>query len=375
MSSLPSIRVPENAEVLDEEDRAFISSTQALKDRSARPIHSQFLVAATVVYVDSHGTQRSVEGVNSETCVLSSCICAERTALVQLRLAATGWRFVRKVYITATCTALITPGLLCREFLSEFSEASCAVRERHEGSALAPPANPCGDIDIVLFNDSGNFKKHSLAALYPHPPLYHGVPNAMLESAGESFPREPVSLLTLQSAGAGLDAALLPAAEGLCRAVTRLASEAHEMDELYPIHLAAGALFADGETSLARQLKGLEYGCSADAVVRLSGCFKKGRAVALIVQSDQYGNLIAPSAPARSLLTEHCERLGLSSAHVLLHTAPGGSGAAKLAALSIAALASDAPEIKTGLRAALSPKSQGGSSSPGSFTGGAGKPF
>jgi hypothetical protein len=56
------------------------------------------------------------------------------------------------------------------------------------------------------------------------------------------------------------------------------------------VHLAAGVLFADGGRLLARQLKGLEYGCSADAVVRLSGALAPERAVALLVQADQFGN-------------------------------------------------------------------------------------
>jgi len=128
--------------------------------------------------------------------------------------------------------------------------------------------------------------------------------------------------------------------------VRALASQPHELDHLYPVHLAAGVLFCDGGTALARQLKGLEYGCSADAMVRLSGSFGAGREVALLVQSDQHGNLIAPSAPARSLLSEHCHSLGLQQAVVLLHCQPSGL----LLALPPAALAPSAPDIKTGKR-------------------------
>ena len=349
------------------DDAKYIASTAALASRSTRPIHSHFLVSATVVYVDQEGQERSVEGVNTETCVLSSCICAERTALVQLRLAPTGWRYVRGVYITASCEALITPGLLCREFLSEFSEATAAVREGHLGQQLTPPADPAGDIAIVLFSASGSATaRHWLSELYPHPPLYHGVPNAQLAGVGQAFAQGVAEAASGAALAAALAGARLPAAPAaalaLHQAVARLAAEPHEMDDLYPVHLAAGALFSDGESVLARQLKGLEYGCSADAVVRLTGSFGRGRQVALLLQCDQHGNCIAPSAPARSLLTEHAERLGVQHALVLLHT-PRGAQQGRLVALPPAALASDAPEIKTGVRAAMS-SSGGGSPVP-----------
>jgi cytidine deaminase len=350
------------------DDAAFIAQTQALFDRTPRPIHSHFLVAATVVYVDAHGQQRTTQGVNTETCVLSSCICAERTALVQLRLQPTGWRYVRGVYITASSEGLITPGLLCREFLSEFSEAACAVREGHQGSDSegsgggsrgGAPADPAGDVAVVLFNASGAVARHALRALFPHPSPYHGVPNAQLLGAGRALaqrcaPPTAAALAPLLavaagggsggSSGSGASAAAAAAA-ALCAAVTALAAAPHEQDHLYPVHLAAGALFADGTVALARQLKGLEYGCSADAVVRLSGGLAAARPVALLVQSDQHGNLLAPSAPARALLTEHAQRLGLGAAAlVLLHDAASGA----LLALPPAALASEAPDIRTG---------------------------
>jgi len=343
------------------DDARYIALTRALFERTPRPIHSNFLVAATVVYADASGALREAHGVNSESCVLSSCICAERTALVQLRLAPTGWRYVRAVYITASSEGLITPGLLCREFLSEFSEAACAVREAHEAavgsggsggggssgsgssSSSLPPADPQGDIAVVLFSAAGAVARHALRSLFPHPSPFHGVPNARLEGAGRA--------LAQRAAGASAEAlgALLggagQAAADLCAAVAALARQAHEQDDLYPVHLAAGVLFADGGRLLARQLKGLEYGCSADAVVRLSGALAPERAVALLVQCDQHGNLLAPSAPARALLTEHAARLGIAEGtRVLLHDARSGA----LLALPPAALASDAPAIRTG---------------------------
>ena len=343
------------------DDARYIALTRALYERTPRPIHSNFLVAATVVYADASGALQLAHGVNSESCVLSSCICAERTALVQLRLAPTGWRYVRAVYITASSEGLITPGLLCREFLSEFSEAACAVREAHEAAAggggggsggssggssssSLPHADPEGDIAVVLFSAAGAVARHSLRSLFPHPSPYHGVPNANLEGAGRALAQRAAGA-SAEALGALLGGGAGQAAADLCAAVAALARQAHEQDDLYPVHLAAGVLFADGERLLARQLKGLEYGCSADAVVRLSGALARARPVALLVQADQHGNLLAPSAPARALLTEHAARLGIAAGtRVLLHDARSGA----LLALPPAALASDAPAIRTG---------------------------
>ena len=330
------------------DDAHYIGLTLALARATAPPIHSHFLVAATVVYVDREGAVRHTHGVNAETCVLSSCICAERSALVQLRLSPTGWRYVRAVYITASCEALITPGLLCREFMSEMSEAACAVREAHgaqgpgAGGGGARTCAPDGDINIVLCNAAGAVARHALLELYPHPPPYHGVPNARLEATGLAAAQRAAAPSASALEGL-LGGALAAAAAALCLQATALAAQPHELDDLYPVHLAAGVLFEDGSHALARQLKALEYGCSADAVVRLSGGLARRRPAALLVQSDQFGNLLAPSAPARALLAEHSERLGVASARVLLHSRAG-----ELLAVPLSALAPSAPEIKTG---------------------------
>lgn len=182
------------------DDAHYIGLTLALARATAPPIHSHFLVAATVVYVDREGAVRHTHGVNAETCVLSSCICAERSALVQLRLSPTGWRYVRAVYITASCEALITPGLLCREFMSEMSEAACAVREAHgaqgpgAGGGGARTCAPDGDINIVLCNAAGAVARHALLELYPHPPPTMACPMRAWRPRGwlpRSAPRRP----------------------------------------------------------------------------------------------------------------------------------------------------------------------------------------
>jgi hypothetical protein len=72
-------------EYVTEEDLEFVRITKALAKRTPHPIHSGFLVAACISYWDRDRSVRHVLGVNSETCVLPSAICAERCALLQVR--------------------------------------------------------------------------------------------------------------------------------------------------------------------------------------------------------------------------------------------------------------------------------------------------
>jgi hypothetical protein len=245
--------------------------------------------------------------------------------------------------------------------MQEFSGAVAAVRERFVGSGgggggvgggAAALSLPAPDVTIVLLScDGAHVARHALSVLFPFPSPYHGVPHAHLATVGASFAGRAAAVTEASLAAAlaaaapqPLLAALLPAAAALHKAVAALAAAPHDGDELYPIHLAAGALLSDGTVRLARQLKGLEYGCSADAVVRLSGALGgDAAATVLVAQCDAQGNCIAPSAPARSLLSEHCRALSAEAVSVLVH-GPGG----ELRLCSPSELAPMACEIVTG---------------------------
>lgn len=380
---------------LQTDDVEYIKMTQALLARSERPLQSDFLVAATLVYWTRDGRLSCTQGVNSETCVLPSAICAERCALLQLRLRGDA-SHVRAVYITTSAAdTLITPGLLCREMLSEFAPPEARVvlftgdwtPRLHPASGLPTAAYPplCGKLSI-----------DQLGRLYPLRPIYHGVPRAHLPgfaaahaaamqrvnvetlsysplasvrdlpiAAGSPLAAEIADALLSRLTGAGAtagsaaagtsgaataaskasgsaqllfaspggtgyaasDAAAAPAtpvrgvaagstqaqAHGhahsalalstpslaradaglrvlesrviqLYEAVAALAARGGPValggapggvtgagsDSLFPIHFAAGVLFADGSVAVARQDKGLEYGCTIDAVAKLT---------------------------------------------------------------------------------------------------------
>jgi hypothetical protein len=84
-------------------------------------------------------------GVNSETCVLSSCICAERCALTQLRVHAHmhphdpthAYTHIKTVYITTTANHIITPGMLCREFMQEVCAEHCSFYQCNDSFSLS----------------------------------------------------------------------------------------------------------------------------------------------------------------------------------------------------------------------------------------------
>ena len=71
-------------QIITSDDLHYIEKARSVFLETPKPIHSNFLVAACISYIDEDGEQRQVVGVNSETCVLPSAICAERCALLQV---------------------------------------------------------------------------------------------------------------------------------------------------------------------------------------------------------------------------------------------------------------------------------------------------
>lgn len=350
-------------------DSSFIASTRELLARTPRPLQSDFLVAATVVYVDASGAERVSLGVNSETCVITSCICAERSALVAIRAVPHGWRRVTDVFITSTARGgvLVTPGLLCREFMCEYSGAAAAVRERLQavlaggivgsgGSGGVGAATDDGggraddDIRLVLFSGDGTGEPlvTSLFKLYPYRSRFHGVPRAALAAVGAlggrcAAPVTSAALLAAQlPAGASpLSSQSAAALECAYTAAVECARTRATGDELFPLHYSA-AFCIDGceRARVARGVACLEFGCSLDAVASLSGLLtsasSRPRALCVV---DQWGVLCAPSAPARAWLAEH----GWGATLIPLHDARGA-----LVVVSAADLSPASPQISLG---------------------------
>lgn len=328
-------------------DAVWIEKCRDLVATCERPHHSNFLVAAVLVYVDDTGATRFTTGVNSEVCSITGCICAERTAALQLRLSPVRVSRIEAVYITATASEIITPGLLCREFLSEIGQPGTRV------IMFTPDWQPSDGLGSA---PQGQFVSSTLGDLYAYPCLYRGVQRAQLLTTAESFAAKAAKLdfaaartlfsqepqaASTGSALAQLSAATfaaLPgllspgaaAATGIDAAVVKLykrvvdaasaAGPVPAQDTLYPIHYAAGVLFAQGGMAVARQDLCLEYGCSADAVHKLAHTIQLASSSAqgaptVLLMADQYGILHAPFAAARAWLAEY----GYGSTLILLH--------------------------------------------------------
>jgi hypothetical protein len=106
--------------------------------------------------------------------------------------------------------------------------------------------------------------------------------------------------------------------------------------DLHPIQYGAAVLFSDGTVATAHQKKGLEYGCTLDAVSQLTHvielkCHPSNTSNPVeprnnednirpirLVQSDQYGIAHAPFAKSRAFLSEY----GYGDCCILLHRSP-----------------------------------------------------
>lgn len=173
-----------------------------------------------------------------------------------------------------------------------------------------------------------------LSDLYPLPPLYNGLRRADTPAWAQAFaasaapfaaphvtgrgllpaPGSPLAAAMAASSAAEPAAGTTPpdavtaALTALYRQCVALAAAPDPADQLYPVNLAAGVLLSDGRTLVAREDKGLEYGCTVEAAVQLTlgirGAAADGVAPLALLQVDQYGVCHAPHARARAWLSE-----------------------------------------------------------------------
>jgi cytidine deaminase len=321
------------------EDLHYVSKVSALAQRTPRPIHSDFLVAACVVYCYRDGGLQHILGVNSETAVIGASICAERCAFLQLRLRP-DWPGeagrVKAVYITTSADEPISPGLLCREFMQEVGGAE--TRIVMFTAAWAQRQGPtAGDAQIGV---------HRLGALFPYPCMYHRVHRQRVRQVAAEFAARMDAFApgNFDAAGLTLPGSAAGASEALARlyeAVREAAAAEVPQDQLYPIHYAAGVLFSDGRSLVARQDKGLEYGTTVDAAAKLIAAVEAavgaGAGPVALLYTDQFGVLHAPTAKGRAYFREY----GFPDVAVYVHEA--GSG--RIARTDVRSLVPLSPEI------------------------------
>ena len=325
--------------IADEQDIGDLISAHRYRLSITPPRQSSFRVVAILFYElsssddDGDGRRRrrhSVVGTNDEPCTISGSLCAERAALLQLRFVPNLARITRVVIVTDSAQP-ISPGMLCREFMSSHPAIDPATLEIVLGSAvcsrcgldLSGPgvgSSSLGDLEgqccsVPATEDTRHdFRRTrtTLADLYPHPSPYVRLTAKEAEEVGSAYAQrtfssfEEVTLIQeLVSRGRfvpddvieeDLDEMLvlidadvreekeMPLVRrrqrklylsklDATRYLLHLAQKASQRDSrtaLHPLRYGAAVLFSDGSTATAYQKKALEYGCSLDAVTQLA---------------------------------------------------------------------------------------------------------
>uniref|UniRef100_K3XCG2 CMP/dCMP-type deaminase domain-containing protein n=1 Tax=Globisporangium ultimum (strain ATCC 200006 / CBS 805.95 / DAOM BR144) TaxID=431595 RepID=K3XCG2_GLOUD len=306
---------------LTPEDEQYLALVEHQRDHEMkRPLLSNFRVLALFAYEDLEGNHKHVIGANCECANIGGALCAERSAICQLQLLPV--KRVRKVYIVSDADVCLTPGTLCREFLS----SSPLFTRQTPFIMRASNCKPCTT---------------TLEELYPFPSIYDRVgkddilayAHAFCENA-VSASTEPINGTTASNgdypAFVALQLQSMSPVEQAVYLAAFNATKYDKHDDLFPIRYAAATLFSDGDIKVTWQHKTLEYGSSLDALSKLipfidekqlgSGTYARfdaqedkmvpadERAVAqpvFVVQVDQFGILHAPFARVRAFFYEY----------------------------------------------------------------------
>jgi len=282
---------------LDDETWIAMAHAERLR-RKRRPSQSGFRVVAVVVYRYADGALRHVVGHNDEASNLLNSCCAERAAFLQLAgLAreAAGELEVLGVYITTDASHALTPGALCREYMSSSTWTSMHETRIVMEGTLGRPSR----------------LERTLAQLYPHPSVYTRLERTDQDATGR---RLAESTRGARERATGREGTAWRAAVAACARDAR--------HDLHPISYGSCVVFEDGVTAVAWQKKALEYSCSLDAVCQLCQAIEEradASKPAIVCMADQHGVCHAPCATARAYLTEH----GCGKVRVLLHDESG----------------------------------------------------
>ena len=243
---------------LDDDDAWFRIAWQALEARSLKPRQSNFRVVAVIVYKPPPGCVRDknapftyVVGHNDEGCALTQAVCAERAAFLQLT--ALGQESpvgqencVHAVYIVSDAADAITPGVLCREFMSSSLMVSMkSTRIVMEGSKFKASGRRCS----------------TLAKLWPFCSPFTRLAGSEQRVEGERLARR------IAARGDQWDR---NSPQALVREAATTAAAKDVRDDLHPIRLGAAVAFSDGTIRSSWQRKALEFGCSLDPICQLA---------------------------------------------------------------------------------------------------------
>jgi cytidine deaminase len=277
-----------------------VANAHAEREAYKAPAQSQFRVAALLRFRRADSTEGTIQAVNEEPHDgnIRGAICAERAAMCRFQSEEqdSGANVLRVVVVT-DAPPPIYPGPLCREFLT----ATCSP-----------------DVEVVASGtkDPVAFVNSPLRDLLPLPSVYRRKDQPAMKAAGEAFSGK---------VRAPSDAS---SAKAYTAAFERAKKQTQQLS-VFPLVFAGAVSFEDGRVYCTHELKGIEYGCTVDAVSLLIPELVRVREEGLppavsIVQVDNFGVAHAPFAAARSLLVEH----GFGAVRLCAHADDGEWAAA-----------------------------------------------
>eukprot|EP01079_Euglenida_sp_SAG-EU17-18_P005364 gene5364-956_t len=263
--SEPASTEPKTTCQSEEEVRRYLSIANEGRLACEKPRLSGFRVAAVIVYIDTEA--------------------------------------ITALYLVSDSAQAITPGALCREWMSSYPKDEL-------------------DPDTFLITTAGTSAtkilwdtalQGTLGLLYPVRSLYAGL-----------CIDDVVALFGQPGSGPGPEAsaACRPCAPppGLYLMAYESAMLATGQRRYHPVSYACAIAFTDGDTSVSVQHTALEYGCTLDCLGMLAATVTKkalaGAQVDAVLVVDNYGVAHAPFAIGRAFLSE-CNACGWASVHYM----------------------------------------------------------
>lgn len=275
-----------------------VAAAHALRLTYVAPAQSKFRVASVLRFVRPDGTEGKIEAVNAEPhdANIRGAICAERAALCRYQQIVAvpgpdrGAKITRVVCVT-DCKDPIFPGPCCREFLT---------------SVCSP------DVEVAASGTDERISTRPLSDLLPFPSMYRGLGQDAIKELGTKLGAAIVT---------GHDDPLVTTAY---KSAVVMAKQQGKQAAVFPVLFAAAVAFEGGRIHTSAELKGVEYGCTVDAVSLLLPEMIRARATGearavCVIQADHFGVAHMPFAAARSLLIEH----GFGEVQLFVHARDG----------------------------------------------------
>jgi len=242
----------------------------------------------------------------------SQSLCAERSALTQLRMLP--FSKIMGLYIVSDLIGQkLTPGMVCREFLCEFLESDTPIYLASLSHQLKMNVND--NVNGLNGTHSTNgidveneyqftHRLTTLQQLYPHPSLFVHIRGSSMIEFVESLVKKSEKIEHFN----GLSDQQIKLYKEIIKQHKSERCVRLSSIKLSPVRLCAGVLFDDGSSATTSQNLLCEFAHSLDCVVKLmyliEDKYYQNVNVSTIIICDQFGLCHSPSASARAHLFE-----------------------------------------------------------------------